>query len=99
VVLVVVVDEVVVVLEEVVVDEDVEVAVWDALRKPLLVGDRKLKTKAAIIPSDATTASTLRRTDQRVSDDRSGGRGGGSSAVGGGPYRGIRWRAGARRGS
>jgi hypothetical protein len=54
--------------------------------KPLLVGDRKLKTKAATIPMEATTASALRPGDQRVSDERSvGGGAGGSSDVGGGP--------------
>jgi hypothetical protein len=63
-------------------EEDEEVVV---LRMPLLVGDRKLKTKAATIPSEATTASTLRPGDQRVSEGSSGGGGGGTSASGGGP--------------
>jgi hypothetical protein len=62
----VLVDEVVV-EDEVVVDEEDEVVVFFLM--PLLVGDRKLKTKAVTIPTEATTASALRRNDQRVSDD------------------------------
>jgi len=88
---------VVVDVEEVVVDDDVvedevvtdELVVVDSLM-PLLVGERKLKTKAVIIPRPATTARILRRNDHRVSDGLSSGGGGGGSAEGGGPYRGIR---------
>jgi hypothetical protein len=73
------------VVDEVVVDEDVLVVTFDTLRMPLLVGARKLKTKAPTIPTDARTASILRRTDHRVSDDSWAGGGGGGSAGGGGP--------------
>jgi hypothetical protein len=64
--------------------------VTDVFLMPLLVGDKKLKTKAATMPRPATTARILRRADHRVSDDLSSGGGGGGSAEGGGPYRGIR---------
>jgi hypothetical protein len=73
------------VVDELVVEEAEEVVVVFFL-KPLLVGDRKLNTKAATIPMDAMTARTLRPGDQRVSDGPSvGGGTGGSSDVGGGP--------------
>ncbi|MCU1448697.1 MAG: hypothetical protein JWP02_867, partial [Acidimicrobiales bacterium] len=81
---VVVVVEVMVVVDELVVEEDEDVVVF--FLKPLLVGARKLNTKAATMPMEAMTASTLRPGDQRVSVDPSvGGGTGGSSDVGGGP--------------
>jgi len=74
----------VVVTDEVVVGAGAEVVV-EIFLMPLLVGDRKLKTKAPTIPTPATTASTLRRSDHRVSDEESSGGCGGVSSPGAGP--------------
>jgi hypothetical protein len=53
---------------------------------PLLVGGRNSKTKAVTMPTPATTARILARTDHLVSPDlSSSGGGGGGSASGGGP--------------
>jgi hypothetical protein len=87
--MVTVVDPTAIVVEVVeLVDEEEEevVVVVVFFLKPLLVGDRKLNTKAATLPIEAMTASTLRPGDQRVSDEPSvGGGTGGSSDEGGGP--------------
>jgi hypothetical protein len=87
--MVVVVEEVVVEVD-VVVDDEVVVGagtevVLEIFLMPLLVGERKLKTKAPTMPRPAMMARTLRRSDHLVSDDVSSGGGGGGSADGGGP--------------
>ena len=78
------VDVEVVVTDEVVVGAGTEV-VEEIFLMPVLVGARKLKTKAPTMPTPATTASTLARGDQRVSDEESSRGWGGPPSLGGGP--------------
>jgi len=56
-----------------------------SFRKPLLVGDKKLKMKAASMPRPASTERIFARTDQRVRESSVGGGGGGAVVSGAGP--------------